>query len=272
MNEIKQQLNATLGDTSERARRVQHQVNLKKDQQLTKPKMQWGYYVTVVAFVGLLLLSINMAPSLFTKEGGQLNEPELSVPPTEEDDAVILEKGEYYELLKQYFFQDGSKAEFVGGFENGGVTIQTNWLNDYYVQQLISTDGGDYERIYRINGDQIEAIYEEMIDADTPQVWDLDDLNQLPMLGVILKAPLEVGNSHTNWTLIDISGEATTPFGSFAGVQVIENVREDVRTRKYFAFGFGEVKMETAVLNKESGDYEVVMSMELASLETPGGQ
>ena len=81
MNEIKHQLKAKIGDTSERAIRVQQRVNFKKKQEPVR-KIYWGYYVTIVAFIGVLALSINIIPSLLN-ENGNLNQS--SVNPSSED-------------------------------------------------------------------------------------------------------------------------------------------------------------------------------------------
>ncbi|MFC4353525.1 hypothetical protein ACFO0S_00420 [Chryseomicrobium palamuruense] len=92
MNEMRDQLNAKIGDVSSRAIRVQHQVNLKKNQHPSKVKVQWSYYATMAAFIGVLVLSINLLSSPFTDDRGQLNpvEPsESAIPPTTEDDGVI---------------------------------------------------------------------------------------------------------------------------------------------------------------------------------------
>lgn len=271
MNEMKDQLNAKMGDISSRAIRVQHQVNLKKNQRPSKLKVQWGYYATMVAFIGVLVLSINLFSSPFTDDKGQLNpvEPsENAVPPTDEiDESAVVTKGEHHALLTKYFFEDETEAVFEGGFENGGASVQTFWLNEHYVQQIMSNNGGFYERMYRLSGDQIELVYDEMINEMSPTQWEMADLEKLPVLDVILKAPFKVGESFGNWTVADTKEELTTSYGNFKNVVVVGSIIDDVKITKYFAQGFGEVKVETATFNLTTGVFETIMSMELASVE-----
>jgi len=270
MNEIKHQLIAKIGDTSEREIRIQQQVNLKKTQLSVKKKREWGYYATIVVFLGVLAFSLYLFPFSITEGFGKLNGQGSSdnvVPPIEvETDSVALEKGEYYELLKQYFPANESEAIFSGGFENSGHTIQTVWLNDYYIQQIISTEFGITERIYRINDDQVELVNDEMVDETGPKQWLIEELNKLPLLQIVLKAPFKLGDQYGDWTVIETSEQMTTTYGNFTNVIVVENTSDDVRMRKYYVQGFGEVKWESADLNKDSGVYEVLINTELVSI------
>lgn len=272
MNEIKQQLIEKIGDTSERATRIQQHVNFKKLQQPVVVKSQWAYYSTIVAFIGVIAFCIFLIPSAINTGEGKLTEQEpqeIVIPTEEDDDTVVEEKGEYYALLKQYFFSDESEAVFLGGFENGGFTVQTFWLSDHYVQQVLSSDAGIVERIYRLNGDQIELVFEELIDDTVRSQMSTDELNKLPMLQIVLKAPFKIGDEYGDWTVIETSGQVTTTYGSFSNVLVVENTDDDVRMRKYYVQGFGEVKWETAFLNKESDEYEMFMTTDFATLDPP---
>jgi hypothetical protein len=269
MNEIKQQLIEKIGDTSERATRIQQQVNFKKLQQPVVKKKQWAYYSTIVAFIGVLAFCIFIIPSVLNEGEGKQTEqepPELVIPTKENGDGAVVDKGEYYELLKQYFFPDESEAVFLGGFENGGVKTQTFWLSDHYVQQIISHDGGIVDQIYRLHGNQIELVYEGMVDESGPSQWTIEELNKLPMLQIVLKAPFEIGDEYGEWTVIETSGQVTTTYGSFSNVLVVENADDDVRMRKYYVQGFGEVKWESAFLNKDSVEYEVFMTTDFATI------
>ncbi|MCZ8535959.1 DUF4652 domain-containing protein [Paenisporosarcina quisquiliarum] len=275
MNDIKQQLITKIGDTSERSARVQQQVNLKKNQQPEGKKIHWGYYATIAAITGVLALGMNLLPSVLNENPGQLNEPEPQeiVSPNEEDsESVVLEKGEYYELLKQYFFPQESEVDFIGGFENGGLNIQTLWLNDFYVQQVLTNDGGITKHIYRINGDQIELVYDEMIDGTAPSQISIDELNKLFPIQIVIKAPFNLGDQYGDWTLIDTSGEVTTYYESFSNVLILENSYDDSRIRKYFVKDYGMVKWESAELNKDSGEYEVFITTEQITVYSPPEQ
>lgn len=277
MNEIKQQLISKIGDTSERENRVRQQVNLKKIQQSVEKKNEWPYYSTIIAFIGVLSFCIYLIPSSQPVTGNE--SPQVSIPIDEDDEETVstpnteegivdLVKGEHYELLKQYFPPNESVAIFSGGFENGGVEIQTVWLNDYYVQQISSNDGGIVELIYRLNGDQVELVYQDMIDGSVKSNMSSGELNELPSLEVVFKAPFKVGDQYGDWTVIETSEQMKTSYGSFTNVIVIENTSDDIWTRKYYAQGFGEVKWESAERNKENNEYyEVFISTELVSIK-----
>jgi len=271
MNDIKQQLLTKIGDTSIRATRVRKQVNLKIRQQPESKRIHWAYYGTIIAMIGVLIFCINFLPSVLTEETTSLNDmkPLEIVPPIEEsDDPAVLEKGENYELLKQKFFPGESEAEFVGGFENSGLNIQTFWLSDYYVQQVLSSYGGITETIYRINGDQIELVYEEMIDGSQRSQMTPDELNKLPVLHIALKAPFKIGDKYDDWTLIETSGQVNTAYGSFSDVLIFELVADEVRLRKYYAQDFGMVKWENenTFFNQDSNEYETMIQTELSGI------
>lgn len=275
MNDIKQQLIAKIGDTSKRSARVQQQVNLKKNQQDVIKKVHWGYYATIAAFIGVLALGMNLIPSVLNEDAGQMNEPEPQeiVSPNETDsESVVLEKGEYYELLKQYFFPQESEVDFIGGFENGGLNIQTLWLNDFYVQQILTNEGGITRHIYRINGDQIELVYDEMIDGSALSDISIEELNKLLPTQIVIKAPFNQGDQFGDWTVIDISGQVTTSYQSFSNVLILENAYDNSRIRKYYVKDYGMVKWESAQLNNDSGEYEVFIATEQITAYSPPEQ
>lgn len=275
MNDIKQQLVTKIGDTSERAVRVEHQVNLKKKLQPKVKEVHWGYYATIAAIIGVLALGINLIPSVLKEDAGQLNElepPEVISPNENEDEPIVLVKGEYYDLLKQYYFQKESEAEFTGGFENMGLNIQTFWLNDYYVQEVISGYGGTTEHIYRLNGNQIELVYDAMIDGSERSQMSIDELNKLLPIQIVIKAPFNQGDQNGDWTVIETSGQVTTSYESFSNVLILENENDDLRLRKYYVKDYGMVKWESAELNKDSGEYEVFITTEQMTIYLPPEQ
>lgn len=283
MNEIKQQLIEKIGDTSDRAIRVQQQVNLKKSKQTIVKKEQWAHYSTIVAFLGLLAFSIYIIPSALNKEESQLSEPEPTelVVPNEEDideentldgkgvEGLVLEKAEYYEEMIQYFPPDGAEAIFLGGYENGGTKTQTFWLSDYYIQQITSNDGAIIEQIYRVNGEQVELVYRENIDGSAPSQLTMEELNELPMKEVVLKAPIELGSEYGEWTVTALAAKVTTTYGTFTNVLVVENAVDNFRTKKYFASGFGLVKIVSESFNESSGKYDTVMMDDLSEFILP---
>lgn len=268
MNEIKKQLLTKMGDTSERVHRIQQQVNLKKSKKTNGNKERWVYYGILVTFIGLLAFSANLWSSKLINENGQLTEPGLGIPTEDADTEIALEKGDYYEDLKQYLPPHGAEAVYLGGFENGGSTTQTYWLDDHYVQQVMSNDGGSVERVYRLNGSQIEIVYEEMVDDVSGRLqWSSEELNKLPKGELFLEAPLKIGDEYGDWTVVNTSGQVTTTYGVFSNVLILESIKDDYRMRGYYVPGFGEVKLEGAYLDKESGEYEPMITTDLVTFK-----
>ena len=176
------------------------------------------------------------------------------------------EETDYSGLLKSYFFPPEDLDQFfVGGFENGGVKVQTRWLSDKYVQQISHSDGGSVERIFKITNNQIELIYESSFDDSKTSVRTVDELEQLSTLKIVMKAPFTIGDVFDEWTLIDTSGKVSTLYDEFENVLILERKSEDYLARKYYAAGFGEVKMETMFYNENSGQYEEMINTELSS-------
>lgn len=266
MNEIKQQLLTKMGDTSERVHRIQQQVNLKKSKNTKENKERWVYYGILITFIGILAFSANLWSSKFTNENGQLTEPGLVVPSEKEDKGTTLEKGDGYEELKQYFPPHGAEAIFLGGFENGGSTTQTYWLNEHHVQQIMSNDGGSVESVYRINGSKVEIVYQEMVDSTSGRLqWTTEELNKLPNGELFLEAPLKKGDKYGDWTIIDTLGKVTTTYGEFTNVLIFESIKDDYRMKRYYVQGYGEVKWENDFMNEESGQYEPIIYTDLAT-------
>lgn len=160
-------------------------------------------------------------------------------------------------LLKSYFFpSDDADAYYMGGFENGGEKVQTKWISDEFVQQITSNGGATIERIYKIRGNQIELIYQEMIDGASPSSMTIEELEQLPTINKVMKAPFKVGDQFGEWKVVDTNGKLSTFYSSFTKVLILENQLEDSITRKYYAKGYGEVKLEFEFYNEETGQFE----------------
>lgn len=169
----------------------------------------------------------------------------------------ISNENHYNSLLKSYFFPtENSDAYYLGGFENGGEKVQTKWISDEFVQQIRSNGGATVQRIYKIKDNQIDMVYEEMIDEFNPASLSIEELNKLPTMNTIMKAPLKIGEQFDEWKVIDLNGEISTFYSSFTDVLILENQSEDSITRKYYAKGYGEVKLEFEFYNEEIGKYE----------------
>ncbi|CAM5202359.1 hypothetical protein UACE39S_06914 [Ureibacillus acetophenoni] len=181
---------------------------------------------------------------------------------------ITDDEGDYSDLLKSYFFPpEDLDLFFIGGFENSGVKVQTKWLSEKFVQQISYHGGGTIEKIYKITNNQIEVIYETMIDGSTPSNMTIGELEQLPTIDIVMKAPFTVGDVFGEYTLIDTNGEVGTMYSTFENVIVLESETENYLSRKYYAIGFGEVKIESMFYNEETGQYEEGVTTELSSID-----
>lgn len=182
------------------------------------------------------------------------------------DNEVTDKENDYNSLLKSYFFPPEDIDQFfIGGFENGGAKVQTRWLSGQFVQQISYNGGGTIERIYKITENQIVEIYEKMIEDNQPSDLTISELEQLPTLEIVMKAPFTVGDVFEGWTLVDTNGQVSTMYGVFEDVLIVESKTENYLSRRYFATGFGEVKIESMFYNEETGKYEEGVTTELAS-------
>ncbi|KGR73514.1 DUF4652 domain-containing protein [Ureibacillus manganicus] len=182
------------------------------------------------------------------------------------DNEVADNESNYNNLLKSYFFpSENSDAFYIGGFENGGEKVQTKWLNDEFVQEITSNGGATIERIYHITNNQIELIYQEMIDGSSPSSMTTEQLNQLPTIEIVMTAPFKVGDTIGEFTVIDTKGEVGTMYNSFSDVLILENKDEESITRKYYAKGYGKVKLEFEFYNQDTREFELSHLTELSS-------
>lgn len=76
---------------------------------------------------------------------------------------------------------------------------------------------------------------------------------------------MEIGDEYGDWTVTNTSGQVTTTYDEFTNVLIFESVADDSRMRRYYVPGFGEVRWESDFLDKESGEYEPMISTDLAT-------
>lgn len=187
----------------------------------------------------------------------------------------VIETAEYTDELISYFFPERNlQYNFIGGFEGMGSTVHTYWLSEQYVQQLVGhKDFGIAEQIYRINGNEIELIYSSNQTTFKPTTWTTEQLDGLSKIQTELRAPFNIGDEYITssgqrWTITETNGTVnTTAYGEINNVLILENINEEqlIRSRRYLAKGFGEVKYELEFVNEENGRYEVTLTSELAS-------
>ena len=167
MNEIKRQLNARIGDTSERANRVQLQVNLKINQPQREKKVQWGYYAVIVAFIGVIVFTINLIPSSFNEGIGNLtkqpNPTETLLPPFEEkDEGVIVSNEDDEDNVLQPPFKYEAKNEEKLSLDDSEMAYEmgVSALTDYY---KATRNGSDIELDTFIDNENLKQYIQKKI-------------------------------------------------------------------------------------------------------------
>lgn len=143
MNEIKQQLIAKIGDTSEREIRVQQQVNLKKIQQPKETKREWVYYSTIVAFIGVLSLLIYLIPSALNEgEGTQTanEQPQVAIPLDEDDEETVSTPDEEKGTVNDSEVEEKTPSQFEA-------KVETNYRAENHSGWKTSPDGSQQATI-----------------------------------------------------------------------------------------------------------------------------
>lgn len=263
MNDIKQQLLLKIGDTSERADRVQEQIQKKKGNHIKRKSERLANYTAIATFIGMIAVAcFLLVPNLLLEKPAQPAEepPTTVVPPLEEN----VEEPNYLEdftlILKEYF-PANSKSSFVGGYEDSGSTIETTWINEYYVQQIVSNTAVAFENIYRIKDNKLELVYREMLEGISPTNMTFKELESLPTIELILEAPFEVGDQYGyggtlgEGVIVSLEEEITTTLDTFKDVMVVERTDDTFRSRSYYAPGYGYIKGVFESWDEEKGDY-----------------
>ena len=228
MNEIKRQLDEKMGNTKEKANNLITKINKEKLQSHHKRKAPSSipYYVTLGSFTALIILFFLMNPLDFFQET-------TSDDPAEES---IIVKDD----LKSYFRKSGEIAYYEGvGSDIATYSVKTTWLSDNYVQHVIENDGAIVQRIFRITDKEVQFVYNQ--EVVEPADFKEDELEQLPVLSVLLKSPLEVGDTFDKKT-VSFPEMVETPIGTFNNAIKTSEQMEDGVNHVYYVPNEGIVK------------------------------
>lgn len=271
MNEIKQQLLLKIGDTSERTARVQEQIQKTKGKRIKRKSGRLANYTAIATFIGMIAVACFLfVPNLLIEKLAQPAEepPTTVIPPSEEN----LEEPNHEEdltwILREYF-PTNSKSTFVGGYEDSGSTIETTWINQYYVQQVVSNTGATLENIYRIKDNKLELVYREMLEGVSPTKMTFKELESLPTIELVLEAPFQVGDPYGyggtlgEGVIVSLDKEVITPLETFVDVMVVETTADAYRAKSYYAPGYGYIKGVSEYWDEEKGDYVIGITEEI---------
>lgn len=147
--------------------------------------------------------------------------------------------------VKNYFPKRTMTKHFSGGYENGGFTHTVDMIVKDKVQVKQMDTGTGVILVYQISDSDIRLVfsrevpdggfkenYIETLEANTDEI--------------ILKAPLELGNSWTDnedgkFEITGVNVQVKTPAGRFDTVEVTFT-RGDFEVRRYYASDLGLVK------------------------------
>lgn len=176
-----------------------------------------------------------------------------------EEQQAKLEKVDF----TKYFLQNGKKAFYLGeGIEFATYNVQTNWLNDKYVQHIQDDGAVLVQRIYRITDTAIEVVVDETIQGDKLETPSIEWLDNVKAMDTLLKAPLKKGTTFGNWEITDTNATVETPLQTFKNVIVVEDKEEDYLDTRYYAEGFGEIKSIYHMQMEENEEYNIVSTLE----------
>ena len=235
MNEIKRQLNQKMGNTSERSMRVMKHVEQQKKMKRTSTKRStsFAFYITFTTVAAALALFFYFAP---WQSESPLHTATPNVPVTSEPSVETLpleEDVSYKELLRSYFRETNSYADFLGtGNEYATFYEETTWINEDYVKVLVDNSGGRTLNIYRITDNEIQLIYNQYYDSTMPEP-SLDKIRILPPIETVLVAPFEDGKIFDVYTM-QTNVELETPFNTFTTVAI---TNEETNVTRYYAEG-----------------------------------
>ena len=143
--------------------------------------------------------------------------------------------------FKTYFRKTGDVAYFVGkGNEFASYKLETTWLDEHYIQTVIDNGGGITQEIYRITANEIQLIYNEIIES-IPIQFELNDLEKLPVISVILQGPLENGKTFNGKT-ISLPEVVETPIGIFENAVKVSEQYDGGINHTYYVPNEGIVK------------------------------
>lgn len=164
--------------------------------------------------------------------------------------------------LLDYFLPDGSSAHYKGvGNEFAELDITVARPAQDYVVIHENNGGAFVQKVYKVNGDEIQVLQEEHIDLDAgiPPTEELESMNPIR---TYLKGPIEVGTTFDDWKIVEMNASVETPYQQFEDAVVIEQVGKDFVNRIYLVKDFGEVKRESTMSMEGEEEFVVTSSLE----------
>ena len=169
--------------------------------------------------------------SLFTYEKFALKEEQQ---PAEDPIPIILEEGQYDEMLRGYFADDHTE-KLMYDSSNGFFSVETTWLSKQYVKEVTKheTQTHPVVQYYRIANNKIEIVKTENGEGN----YSIEALNKMPSEAVLVEAPFRVGHSNSGWMV----KKADSRRGMFKHVVVLERDDDGYITTLTLAPKFGQV-------------------------------
>ncbi|ARF16005.1 hypothetical protein [Sporosarcina ureae] len=164
--------------------------------------------------------------------------------------------------LLDYFLPDGSTAHYKGvGNEFAELDITVARPAQDYVVIHENNGGAFVQKVYKVNGDEIQVLQEEHIelDAGIPTTAELESMSPIR---TYLKGPIEVGTTFDDWKIVEMNASVETPYQQFEDAVVIEQAGKDFVNRIYLVKDFGEVKRESVMSMEGEEDFVVTSSLE----------
>lgn len=167
----------------------------------------------------------------------------VTVPKTPEDDVTELAR---------YFPPKNVKMIYNGGFEGGGYSRTTEFIEGNKVQTKEISTGASVVVVYVLSEEAVTIIFEKEVNGQEKSY-----INTAPNTNrIVLKAPIKVG---TTWeqderrqsTITGVGVEVSTPAGRYNTVEVTTAI-ENAVMKDYYAQDIGLVKS-----TYKSGDYEL---------------
>ena len=202
--------------------------------------------VAAIIFIGLITYE-----QLALKEAEQ---------PAEDPIPIILEEGQYDEMLRGYFAEDQSE-KLMYNSSNGFFSIETTWLSKQYVKEVTKYETNSIVIVhyYRIANNKIEIVKMENGEGS----YSIEALNKMEADSVLVEAPFHVGQSNGDWTV----KEANARWGMFSDVVVLENNENGYFSTLILAPEFGQVHM----VGSKDGNVEIESTfMQLISAHAEG--
>ena len=192
---------------------------------------------------------------LFTYEQMVLKEKQQ---PAENPIPIILEEGQYDEMLRAYFAEDQSK-KLMYDSSNGFFSIETTWLSKQYVKEVTKYESHSLVHYYRIANNKIEIVKRENGEGN----YSIEELNTMEADSVLVEAPFHVGQSNGDWMV----KKANSRWGMFNDVVVLEHNVNGYITTLTLAPEFGQVH----IVGSKDGKVEIESTfMQLISAHAGG--